>query len=55
MDLCEELVQRPGTWVSKQLREQERLYLEGARAAAPEDVKGKPENAEGEVGKLIGN
>ena len=34
-------------WVSKQLLEQERIALEGARAAAPAEVEGEPEEAEG--------
>ena len=35
--------------------EQERLELEGEQAAAPAEVKGEPEEAEGELGGLTGN
>ena len=40
MDLCEEVVKMPGTMVSKQRQEHDRLDLEGARATEQTDVGG---------------
>ena len=46
MDLYEEAVRIPGTWVSKRWWEQEGLELEGARAAAEAVDEGEPEETE---------
>ena len=40
MDLCEEAVQWPGTWISKRWREHEGLDLEGAREVSEVAVEG---------------
>ena len=49
MDLCEGVVRRMGTWVSKQWQEQEGLDMEGEWVAVQAADEGYPEESDGEA------
>ena len=56
LDLCEETVQMPGTWVAKRWWGKELMDLAGARAAAAAaEEEGRAEEMEGEAEGVAGN
>ena len=54
MELCEETVRMPGTWVANKWRDKEGLDLVGARVAATAEEEGIPENTEEEAEEVAG-
>ena len=55
MNLCEEVVQRLGTWVPKSWWKQEGLDPEGERAEAEAEDEGYSEKAEEDTERVAGN